>query len=111
MARIRTIKPTAFLSETLARCTLEAERTFFGLWTHCDDEGRCIDNPRLVHAALWALRDRTPDDVARDLKELADELLITRYEAGGRRYLMITNWAEHQKIARPTPSRIPGPDA
>lgn len=109
MARIRTIKPEFFTSLSVASLELAARLTFVGLWTHCDDEGRCVDEARLIKAALWPLDDRTAADVERDLYALAASGLITRYEVGGRRYLAVSGWAEHQRINRPTPSRIPPP--
>jgi hypothetical protein len=110
MARIRTIKPEWFVSPTLARVSVEAERTFAGLLTHCDDDGRAIDAPKRITGALWVERDRTWQEVDRDLSDLAEVGLIRRYEVDGKRYLMIVNWREHQRINRPTPSRIPEPD-
>jgi hypothetical protein len=109
VARIRTIKPEFFTSLSVASLKLTARLTFIGLWTHCDDEGRCVDEARLVKAALWPLDDRTAADVESDLRALAASALIIRYEVGGRRYLAVSGWAEHQRINRPTPSRIPPP--
>jgi len=110
LPRIRTIKPEAFISETLARVSVEAERTFVGLWTQADDEGRYADSPAILAGSLWAVRKRTDAEVDRDLSMLAGEGLIRRYEVAGRRYVMIVNWHEHQKINRPTPSKIPPPE-
>jgi hypothetical protein len=109
LPRIRTIKPEAFISETLARVSVEAERTFVGLWTQADDEGRYLDSPAILAGLLWAVRNRSVDEVDGDLHALAAEGLIRRYEAAGRNYVVITNWHEHQKINRPTPSKIPAP--
>lgn len=109
MARIRTIKPEFFTSLTVASISVEARLTFIGLWTHVDDEGRCVDDARLVKAAVWPLDDRTAADVERDLQALTESSLIARYEAGGRRYLAVRGFAEHQRINRPTPTKIPAP--
>jgi hypothetical protein len=110
MARIRTIKPEFFTSLTVAGLSLTARLTFVGLWTHCDDEGRCVDDSRLVKAALWPLDDRVSKDVEQDLVDLAEASLIRRYEVDGKRYLCIANWEEHQRINRPAPSKLPGPE-
>ncbi|MFJ6215101.1 hypothetical protein ACIQGZ_17455 [Streptomyces sp. NPDC092296] len=110
MARIRTIKPEFFTSLTIADLTPEQRLTFIGLWTHVDDEGRCIDDPRLIKAALWPLDDRGARDVEADLKALTASSLITRYTLNRKRYLAVTNWHEHQRINRPTPSTLPDPD-
>lgn len=110
MARIRTIKPEFFASLTIAELPLEARLTFIGLWTHADDEGRCVDDARLVKAALWPLDDRAASDVEQDLRVLSEHSLIARYEVGGRRFLQVSGWAEHQRINRPTASRFPSPE-
>ena len=110
MARIRTIKPEFFTSLTIASLSLEARLTFIGLWTHVDDAGRCVNDGRLIKAALWPLDDRLTEDIVSDLGALTEASLIAQYEVRGRRYLAITNWAEHQRINRPTKSTLPGPD-
>lgn len=110
MPRIRTIKPDFFTSLTIADLTPEQRLTFIGLWTHCDDEGRCVDDPRLVKAAVWPLDDRNSADIEIDLKALSECSLILRYTLNRKRYLAITNWFEHQRINRPTASKFPAPE-
>lgn len=109
MARIRTIKPEAFVSESLAACTVTAERTFFGLLTQADDHGRHRDHPAIIAGTLWPLRpEHTPLDVEDDLQQLASTGLICRYTGcDGRGYLHIVAWSKHQKIDRPSASRLP----
>ena len=109
MARIRTIKPEFFTSLTIASLPISARLTFIGLWTHVDDEGRCVDDARLVKAAVWPLDDVTAADVEQDLKALDESSLITRYMLGERSYMAITNWREHQRIDRATKSKLPAP--
>src|SRR5690625_510316 len=110
MARIRTIKPTFFTSLTIADLTYTQRLTFIGLWTHVDDEGRCIYDPRLIKAALWPLDDRTADDIADDIRALTEASLITHYTVGDRSYLHVNTWDEHQRINRKTPSNLPAPE-
>ncbi|MFJ9420003.1 hypothetical protein ACIRPT_38495 [Streptomyces sp. NPDC101227] len=109
MARIRTIKPEAFTSESLAEVSVHAERTFFGLLTQADDHGRFRDNPAVIAGLLWPLRaEHTAVHVEEDLQQLADAGLICRYlGCDGRRYLHIVTWFEHQKIDKPSQTRIP----
>jgi hypothetical protein len=107
MARIRTIKPEFFTSLSIADLPLTARLTFIGVWTHVDDEGRCVDDARLIKAAVWPLDDRTSADVEDDLRRLSESSLITRYKVGERSYLEVSNWGEHQRINRPTPSKHP----
>ncbi|MFD4337857.1 hypothetical protein ACFWPP_11785 [Streptomyces anulatus] len=109
MARIRTIKPEAFFSESLAEVSVEAERTFFGLLTQADDHGRHRDNAAIIAGLLWPLRaEHTSVHVEDDLHQLATAGLICRYTGcDGRRYLHIVTWSEHQKIDKPSQSRVP----
>ncbi len=41
------------------------------------------------------------------MTELARENCITRYSVGGDHFLEICNWLKHQKIDKPSPSKIP----
>ncbi|MEV0915705.1 hypothetical protein AB0I93_15750 [Streptomyces sp. NPDC049967] len=109
MARIRTIKPEAFVSESLAEVSVEAERTFFGLLTQADDHGRHRDNAAIIAGLLWPLRaEHTSVHVEDDLHQLANAGLICRYTGcDGRRYLHIVTWSDHQKIDKPSQSRLP----
>ncbi|MFD9816571.1 hypothetical protein [Streptomyces sp. NPDC059080] len=109
MARIRTIKPEAFTSESLAEVTVEAERTFFGLLTQADDHGRHRDNAAIIAGLLWPLRaEHTSVHVEDDLHQLANADLLCRYTGcDGRRYLHIATWSKHQKIDKPSQSRLP----
>lgn len=110
MARIRTIKPDAFASESLAAVPVVARWTFFGLLTMVDDEGRARDEPRLVKAHVYPLDDEiTAADVRGHLDALEKVDCIRRYEAGGKSYLYVPSFTDHQKINRPTPTKIPAP--
>ncbi|MFG3112874.1 hypothetical protein ACGF4C_00580 [Streptomyces sp. NPDC048197] len=108
MARIRTIKPEFFTSESLAEVSVHAERTFAGLFTLADDHGRFRDHPAVIAGLLWPLRaEHTAVHVEDDLQQLADAGLICRYTGcNGRRYLHIVTWFEHQKIDKPSQTRI-----
>lgn len=109
MARIRTIKPEAFVSESLAEVSVNAERTFFGLLTQADDQGRFRDNAAIINGLLWPLRaEHTAVHTEDDLQQLADAGLICRYAGcDGRRYLHVITWSDHQKIDKPSQSRLP----
>ncbi|WP_406183914.1 hypothetical protein [Streptomyces sp. NBC_01006] len=109
MARIRTIKPEAFSSESLAAVSVAAERTFYGLLTQADNHGRFRDQTAVIAGLLWSLRpEHGPIGVEDDLNQLAMADLICRYEGeDGKRYLHIVTFAKHQKINRPSGVRHP----
>lgn len=110
MARIRSIHPEACDSEKLADLSDAAERLFWRLQTHCDDEGRCDDDPRIIRARCATLLDWTNDTVDGLLDEMAAVGLIVRYEVAGRRYLEVQQWPRFQSPQRPTKGARPGPD-
>lgn len=110
MARIRSVHPGICTSEDIAELSAELERTFVRLWTHCDDEGRCRDNPRLIKAALYPLLDeQTVEVIDGELAELATAGRIIRYAVDGVNVLQVLNWGAFQKPQRPTPSKLPSP--
>jgi hypothetical protein len=102
MARIRTIKPEFFTSETIAGLPVPARLTFIGLWTEADDYGNLLDNPRLLKGHIWPLDDdMTPTDMSLHIQVLVDAGLIDRYhDADGKKLLHIRSWDEHQKMNR-----------
>lgn len=110
MARIRSIKPEFCTSEAIAALSIPCRLHFAMLWTHADDHGRGLDNPRLIKAALWPLDDDvTVEQVERWQQELADNGRLIRYEAESRQCFQITNWTEHQHPQKPKDSAIPEP--
>lgn len=110
MARIRTIKPDFFRSDDVAQLSYRARLTWVGLWTYVDDEGRGKDNARIIKGDLWPLEDDvTHKDVEKDLGELSKAGRILRYEVAGEKYLLILKWTDHQRIAKPTASKLPPP--
>lgn len=109
MARIRSDKPEAYQSETLAEVSLAAERTFKGMATIADDRGRLADKPAQINGELWSMRgNHTKDDLESELAEMVDVGLVCRYAGcDGKRYLHLVTWDRHQKIDRPSKSRLP----
>lgn len=112
MARIRSIKPEFWKSETIAALPIRTRLTFIGLWSYVDDNGVGIDSFKLIAAELYGLEDdprEARDNTRACLARLADARLITRYTLDGKRYIRITNWDEHQRIDRPNKPRHPLP--
>lgn len=116
MARIRSIHPTACGSEKLGLVSSDAERLYWRLQTHLDDEGRCEDNPRLIRGVCAAMIDDwTTTLVDGLLDELAnvrsadgsDEGLIVRYQVGRQRVIQAVKFDQYQKPRHPRPSDFP----
>ena len=114
MARIRSIKPEFWTSESIARLPHRARLTFIGLWSYVDDNGVGRDVERLIAAALYPLEEDPREGLAmvrEDLATLSRHSRIVRYEVEGKPYLFVEGWDEHQKIDKPNKGRYPRPDA
>ncbi len=109
MPRIRSIHPDALKSEKLAYSSPEAERCYWRLQTHCDDEGRAEDDPRLFRSFLFPLHDITSENVDAWLAELEASGLVIRYATEDGRFLAVTRWEDYQHPQRKTPSKLPPP--
>jgi hypothetical protein len=94
----------------MAALPAHLERTFVRLWTHCDDEGRCEDRPRLIKAGIYPEHDdMTWEQVDADLSDLHDAGLIARYTVHDKGYIAVVSWDEYQHPQRPTASKFPAP--
>ena len=107
MARIRTIKPEFPHSESMGRVSRDARLTFIQLWTLADDEGRLRGNSRMLASLLFPYDDDAKDLIDEWLTELEREKCIVRYTVEGTSYVQILNWLNHQKIDKPSKSKLP----
>lgn len=110
MGRIRTIKPEFPKSETVGALSRDARLLFIQLWTEADDSGRLRGASRLLASLLYPYDEDAPALIEQWLTELAEKGCIRRYQVKGNQYVEIANWLEHQKIDRPSPSRLPSFD-
>ncbi len=94
----------------MAELTLSTRLTFIGLWNYADDEGKGVDDPRIISSTLYPFGDIGPDEVVEHIAALEQVGVIERYEVDGRQYFRIPSWHSHQSIARPQVSRLPDPD-
>lgn len=107
MARIRSIKPEFPQSESMGNVSRDARLTFIQLWTIADDEGRLRGNSRMLASLLFPYDDDAPALIDGWMKELEDEGCIVRYKSGAQSYVQLCNWLIHQKIDKPSKSKIP----
>lgn len=107
MARIRTIKPEFPQSESMGRVSRDARLCFILLWTLADDQGRLRGNSRMLASLLFPYDDDAKKHIDTWLKELSAEGCIVQYEVDGTTYIQVLNWLAHQKIDKPSASKIP----
>lgn len=105
---MRTLKPEFATSEAIVELDKVLRLHFALLWTYADDEGRGLDNARLIKAAIWPLDDDvTLDQVERWQAELARRGRIRRYIADSKAIFEVSNFGEHQRPNRPVKSKLP----
>jgi hypothetical protein len=109
MGRIRTIKPELPQDEGLARCSVEARYLWLMTFTIADDEGRFRASPLFLKQLFPYDESVTGRDLSRLLGELSTNRRLALYTVRGEAFGEVVNWRKHQKIDRPTPSRLPGP--
>lgn len=113
MPKIRSIKPTFWSDSKLGRLPRDVRYTFLGLIAVlADDEGRLIDNAKLICANIYPFDDDVEtSDVETHLGMLVEAGRVVRYSVEGEGYIAIVNWARHQKIDHPAASLLPSVDA
>lgn len=113
MARIRTVKPEFWQDQKMAAELTREQRLFYvALWNEADDEGRFMANPRRLLGLIFPFDDDLDGSFIEDsLRTLSDTGRVHLYTVDGTPYAQLTKFLEHQRINRPTPSRIPPPDS
>jgi len=110
MARKRMIDPNFWTDEKLGTCEPMARYTFMGLISQADDAGRLNGHPALIKSQVFPYDyNITPDQVNDWLNQLEQKGLIRRYEVDGQSYICIPKFLKHQKINRPSESKLPAP--
>lgn len=106
MARIRTIKPEFWTSESVVECSCSARLLLIGMLNFADDYGNLVNSPKRLKMQIF------PADII-DTAILLDELikhgLVIPYVVDGEKYLNIKGFRKHQVINKPSKSKIPLP--
>ena len=108
MARIRTIKPEFWLHEELSQLPEATHMLAAALLNYSDDEGYFNANPHLIKAACFPLRELSVS--VQDSLILLEKIGYIQTGKGedGKRYGRVTTFDEHQRVNRPTASKIAG---
>jgi len=110
MPRIRQIKPEFWSSLSIGALDRLTRLHFIALWNYVDDDGRGIDDPRLLKAQCFPLDDDlTTAEIDDYQAQLERHGRIVRYEVAGRRYFSVVNFAEHQYVQKKVASKLPPP--
>lgn len=108
-ARIRSIKPSFWVSGKILECSPQARLLFIGLWNFCDDEGRHEASSKQLKAEVYPGDECSLADVRGWVDELIANRLLWEYEAvhNGRRLRLwqVLGW-DHQKISHPNTTDV-----
>lgn len=105
--RIRSIKPEFWESESNGRLSRDARLLFIALISFADDEGRFRASSRGLASALFPFDEDARGLIDAWLAELEAAGKIRRWIVDGDTYGDIPKYSEHQKIDRPSKSRLP----
>lgn len=108
MGRIRTIKPEFWSDEKVGALKRDERLLFIGLLNLADDEGILKATPAFIKGQLFAYdEDLTIADVKGWLECLSSAKMLVPFEYNSEKFFLIRTFKSHQKINRPTPSKIP----
>ena len=103
MARKRIIDPEFWSDEEVGRWPSMARLMYIGLWNFADDVGRCKGHPDLLKSQIFPYE--TKVDIE-NLKKIISSK-VQWYEVNGVKYGHLRNFNKHQRIDKPTMSKLP----
>lgn len=113
MARIRTIKPTYWLSDSTTELPicLNARYIFIGLISHADDEGYVSANLKGIRQKICGAGPEHDEDIKLSLAELERlgsiiRITIDEDDPVSGSFYWIPKFLEHQRVSKPQPSTI-----
>lgn len=107
--RIRTVKPEFWQDEDLAEVCETSRLVAIGLLNCADDEGFFNANEKLVKSLLFPITDPSVS-IHECFKQLMKIGYLKLYKCneGKKTYGYVINFTKHQKVNRPSPSKIKG---
>lgn len=109
MARARNIKPALFKNEILGVADPLYSLLFEGLWVLADRGGKLEDRPLRIKGEVFPYRDGLDMDAM--LNWLQDSGFIRRYQADGKKYILVLEFVKHQNPHKnEAESEIPDPE-
>jgi hypothetical protein len=113
MARIRYLKPSFWKDEDIAELPYQIRLFYIALWNFADREGRLEDRPKWLQVEIFPYEKVDIEKMLQQLtkpKSNSNRPFIKRYSVGGKKYIQILAWQEHQRPHHQEPeSKIPPP--
>lgn len=106
----RILKESICTSDSINELDWFGEVLYYRLIVNCDDFGRFDGRVAVVKNRLFPLKESvTNKNVENAINKLARVGLVVPYEAGGKPFLLLPTWNEHQSI-RAKRSKYPEPE-
>lgn len=105
----RILKESICDSESIDKLTAFQETMFYRLIVNCDDYGRFDARPKILASKLYPLKEVRTSQIEDALRALTSAELVTLYEVGGKPFLQMKTWDQHQQV-RAKRSKFPAPD-
>lgn len=106
----RILKESICVSDSINDLDWFGEVLFYRLIVNCDDYGRFDGRTAVIKNRLFPLKDSvTLKNVDSAINKLARVGLVVPYEAGGKPFLFLPTWNEHQNV-RAKRSKYPEPE-
>lgn len=111
MANRRMISSDIWEDDWFGQLDFFEQALWIGLFSKCaDDQGRMLNNPVLIRAAVFPYKDVALKDVAEAISRFSDAGRVTLYTTDGKAMLQLVNWWEHQRPQWAQPSKWAAPD-
>jgi hypothetical protein len=107
MARKRVIDPEFWSDEEIGHWSFQARLFYIGIWNFSDDEGRFKAHDSLLKSQIFPYDNKI--DIIRLKQEVAKK--VQWYVYDGQSYGFTRNFMKHQRIDRPSQSKLPAPPA
>lgn len=110
--RIRTVTPGFWEDDAIGMLSRDARLLFIATWNMADDEGILRWNAEYLKSQAFMYDDDiTATEVGAMMRQLVELGLVFPYKGGktGMLFGLIVKFRKHQKINRPTPSKLPPP--
>ena len=111
MARARVISSSIFDDEWYGPLDFFQQQLWIGLFAKCaDDQGRLLDNPVLIRAAIFPYKDTPVAQIDAALTAFSEAGKLMRYRVGGKALIQLAKWWENQPMQWAAVSRWPAPE-
>ena len=106
MARKRMIDPEFWSDEEIAHWSFQARLFYIGLWNFADDKGRLKAHPSLLKSQIFPYETQKIN-----INALKNEVKrkVVWFTKNGQQYGFLRNFLKHQRIDRPSDSKLPSP--